>query len=163
MAATIEFRLTGGSTNTDPNLSLGGAMSSNVVSETAMNNLFDNVTPTEATNGDTEYRAIDLYNSGDATASAIEMYMSAETSSADSQLDFGTNNTTHTGGDQGDTIADEGTAPGGITFAHYLTGSRLSLTDIPAGSAVRVWIRRTIAVGASNTNNDIGTIAVDYA
>lgn len=163
MAAVLEFRLTGGSTNTDPNASLGGAMSANPVSATAMNNLFDNVSPTEANDGDTEYRAIDLYNSGDAAATAIEMYMSAETTSADSQLDFGTNNTTHDGSDQGDTIADESTAPGGITFAHYTNASRLSIVDIPAGSAVRVWIRRVIVAGAANTANDTGTIAVDYA
>jgi len=163
MAAVIEFRLTGGASNNDPDVSLGGVMSSHTLSETPMNNLFDNVLPEEADNGDTEYRAIDLYNSGDAAATAIEMYMSSETTSTDTHLEFGTNNTPHDGSDQGDTIADESTAPSGITFDHHLTGNRLSLTDIPAGQAIRVWISRVVAEGAANTNNDTGTIAVDYA
>jgi len=60
MAATLEFRLTGGSSNSDPDQSLGGVTSSNEISSTAMNNLFDNVTPTEASSGDVEYRAIDI-------------------------------------------------------------------------------------------------------
>lgn len=163
MAAVLEFRLTGGSANNDPDVSLGGAMSSNALSATAMNNLFDNVSPTEANDGDTEYRAIDIYNSGDAAATSVEMYMDSETSSPDSQLDFGTDDTPHDGSDQGDTIADESTAPGGISFGHYLTGSRLSLSDIPASNAIRIWIRRVISASATNTASDTGTIAVDYA
>ena len=165
MAATLEFRLTGGSTNSVPNASLGGAMSSNQLSGTAMNNLFDNVTPDEASAGDTEYRAIDVYNSGDEEAQSVEMYMSTETSSADSQLDMGigAGGTPHDGSDQGDTVADESTAPSGVSFTHNTSASKLSLPNIPAGQAVRMWIRRVVSVGAGNTNNDQGTLAVDYA
>ena len=162
MAATLVYRLTGGAANSDPDASLGGAMSSTALSATPMNNLFDNVSPAEALAGDTEYRAIDVYNSGDATAESVELYMSTETSSTDSQLDFGAG-AVHDGSDQADTIADESTAPDGISFAHYTDVSKLSLTNIPAGQAHRVWVRRVIGAAAGNTANDLGTIAVDYA
>jgi hypothetical protein len=163
MAATLEFRLTGGSTNSDPDASLGGAMSSNQLSGTAMNNLFDDVSPSEASAGDTEYRAIDIYNSGDAEAQSVAAYMSTETSSPDSQLDFWNDGTTHDGSDQGDTIADESTEPTGASWSHYTSASKLSLPNIPAGQATRLWIRRVITAAAGNTNNDQGILAVDYA
>ena len=162
MAATLVFRLTGGAANSDPDASLGGAMSSTALSATPMNNLFDNVSPAEALAGDTNYRAIDVFNSGDATAESVELYMSAETSSEDSQLDFGDGGV-HDGSDQGDTIADESTAPDGISFAHYTSASKLSVANIPAGEACRIWVRRVVGAEAENTANDLGTIAVDYA
>lgn len=163
MAATLEFRLTGGSANSDPDASLGGEMSNTQLSATAMNNLFDNVTPTEANDGDIEYRAIDIYNSGDASGESVEIYMSAETSSADSSLDFYNDGTTHDGSDQGDTIADESTEPTGASWTHHTDASKMSLPSIAASMATRLWIKRTITAGATNTNEDLGTLAVDYA
>lgn len=163
MPATLEYRLTGGSDNNDPNASLGGAMSDTEVSSTAMNNIFDDVSPDEASDGDTEYRAIDVYNSGDAQAESVEIYMSAETSSSDTELDFYNDGSTHDGSDQEDEIADESTEPSGASWSHYTSSSKLSLPDIPAGEATRLWIRRTVSSGATNTNNDQGTLAVDYA
>lgn len=56
MAATLVFRLTGGASNSDPDASLGGVMSNTEISGTALNNLFDDVSPDEATSGSTEYR-----------------------------------------------------------------------------------------------------------
>ena len=156
MAATLEMRLTGGATNTDPDASLGGTMSSSAVSSTALNNLFDNVTPSERSAGSVEYRAVDIYNSGGDAATAVEMYMSTETSNSDTQLDFGLDSTTQT-------ITNETTAPSSVTFAHYTSSSKLSISDIAASGAQRVWIRRTVTAGATNDANDQGTIAVDYA
>jgi hypothetical protein len=163
MAATIEFRYTGGAANSDPDASLGGAMSSDQLSATALNNLFDNVSPAEASAGDTEYRAIDIYNSGDAEAQSVEIYMSSETSSADSQIDFYAPGGTHDGSDQSDAIADESTEPAGASWSHYTSASKLSLPNIASGAATRLWVRRVISASAGNTNNDSGTIAVDYA
>ena len=170
MAAVLELRLTGGSTNTDPNASLGGVMSSTQVdSANPMNNLFDNVSPDEASSGDTEYRAIDVYNSGDATATNVAIYMDPETSSPDTQLDLGYDsaNSPHTADANLPSIASEdeeptdGTNP--ISFGHYTSSSKLSLPDIPAGQAVRVWLKRIVSAGAGNTSNDQGTIKVEYA
>ena len=47
MAAVLEYFLTGGAANADPDASLGGDTSSVNVNSTALNNLFDNVLPPE--------------------------------------------------------------------------------------------------------------------
>jgi len=156
MSATLELRLTGGSANTEPNTSLGGDSSTTAVSGTAMNNIFANVSPSEKSAGSTKYRALSIYNSGDAPATSIAAYMETETSNAGSVLDFGLDSTT-------DPITDEDTAPSGVTFAHYTSASKLSISDIAASGAQRLWVRRTITAGATNDSNDAGTIAIDYA
>jgi hypothetical protein len=158
MAAVLEWRLTGGAGNSDPNASLGGVMSSTQVSGTALNNLFDNVDADEASAGDVEYRAIDLYNSGDAAALAVELWISTETGSTDSIIAIGEDAGTQS-------IANEDTAPSAptITFSHPLVGSKESIADISNGSAQRIWLRRTISSSASNYTNDTVTITVNYA
>jgi len=160
MPATLQYNLTGGAANADPNLSLGGAHSSQQVSVTVLNNVFDDVSVAEALAGDTEYRAIDITNVGDAAAVAVEVYASVETSSVDTQLDMGA---VAAPIDSVESVANESSAPATVVFAHRLTGSRLALPDIPAGSYCRVWLRRVVGVAAGNTANDQGTIAVDYA
>ena len=162
MAATLEFRLTGGSSNTDPNASLGGVMSSTQMPT----NLFDDVQPDEATNGDTEYRAIDVYNSGDATATGVKIYIDPDpTMYPNTEIDLGYDsaNSPHDPSASLPTVADESTAPSGITFDHYTASNKLSLPDIPAGQAVRVWLQRKVQAGTSNTANDTCTLKVEYA
>jgi hypothetical protein len=157
MAANLVLRYTGGASNSDPDLSLGGVSSSVELSATAMNNLFDNVSPAERTAGDTEYRALTLVNNGDATAENIELYMSAETSNAGTALDFGLDSGVQT-------IVDEDTAPvDGVTFAHYTSVSKLAIPNITAAGEQRIWIRRVVQAGAANDAADTGTIAIEYA
>jgi hypothetical protein len=156
MAANITFRLTGGASNSDPDASLGGVGSSQEVSATPLNNLFDDVDAGEASAGDVEYRAIDLYNGGDQAAVGVELYISTETPNANTQIDVALDSTTQS-------IADESTAPTGVTFSHPLTGSRLSVSDIAVGSTQRVWLRRTVSASAPNLANDNFQLSVEYA
>lgn len=156
MSATLQLRLTGGASNSDPDASLGGVMSADQVAATAMNNLFDDVSPADRLSGSVKYRAIDIYNAGDAAATVVKAFMDAITSNADTDLAFGLDSGTQS-------IADEDTAPTSVTFANYTSASKLSISDIAAGSAQRLWIRRTVAAGAANDNNDLGTINVEYA
>ena len=160
MPANLQFNLTGGASNADPNASLGGASSSNQLSGTPMNNLFDDVEPGEATAGDVEYRAIDIKNVGDANAVVVKAFMDPATSSTDTDLAFGIE-----ASPLGSTlsIANESTAPAGVSFANYTTGSKLTIPDIPNGNYARLWVRRTVGAGAGNTANDSGTINVEYA
>ena len=158
MSATLVLRLTGGASNNDPNASLGGTRSSVAVSGTAMNNLFDNVSPDEATAGDVEYRAVDLVNTGDATAVSVTAYFEPNTSSADTQLAVGSDGVEST-----KSIADEGAAPAGVSFTEPTSGAKLSLPNIPAGEGCRLFFRRTVTAGAGNTANDAATIKCEYA
>lgn len=156
MAATLQLFLTGGSGNTDPNASLGGVKSSTQVSGTPLNNLFDDVQPSEAVAGDIEYRAVDIYNAGDASAVVVKIYIDPDTPSPKTELDLGLDSTTQT-------VANEGTAPNGVSFAHYTPSSKLSVSDIAAGGTQRVWLRRTVTAGAANMANDGTTIKIEYA
>lgn len=160
MAATLRLQYTGGASNSNGNASLGDGHSSVELSVTAMNNLFDDVSPSEASAGDTEYRALDVTNSGDATAAAVVFYMDPETTSAFSQVDAGVE-----ASPVGSTtvIDDEATAPAGVTFGHYSSASRLSLPDIPAGGYCRLWLRRVVSAGAGNTPSDSGSLNIEFA
>jgi hypothetical protein len=60
--ANLKWFYSGGAANNDPALSIGGAKSSVEVSATALNNLFDDVTGTEAAAGVTRYRVIYVQN-----------------------------------------------------------------------------------------------------
>jgi len=158
MAADIQLRLTGGAANADPDASLGGVMSSEQVSAVALNNLFDNVEPAEAVAGDAEYRAIDLYNNGDAAAVSVKIFMKTETASPKTQLDLALDATTQT-------VLDEDTAPSNpaLSFAHHTSANKLAVSDIPAAGAQRVWLKRIVTAGADNLANDLGTLSVEYA
>jgi hypothetical protein len=63
-ASDISFLLSGGSTNANPDLSLGGFPSSNPVAGN-LNSLFRDVTPEEATAGSVEYRCFYVSNSSE--------------------------------------------------------------------------------------------------
>jgi len=158
MASVLELRLTGGADNTDPDASLGGVSSSTEISATPLNNLFDDISPSEAEAGDIEYRALSIYNSGDASAVGIELWFESNTTSDDTDVAIGVDSGTQT-------IANEGTAPNDptITFTAPTSGSPLSLTDIAASGARRIWIRRTCGASAVNHNNDEFELAIRYA
>jgi hypothetical protein len=167
MAATLVFRLTGGASNSDPDASLGGVMSSTEISGTALNNLFDDVSPDEATSGSTEYRMIDIYNSGDAEATSVELYTDPNTSSTDTSLELGhdATNNPHTAGADLETLANETTVPASpvIAFAVHDSGSKLTIPNIPSGQAARVSVKRIVSAGATNTSSDSATLKVQFA
>jgi hypothetical protein len=70
------IRLSGGGSNTLPNSSLGGVMSTTtVVTDNVTHNLFDQVDGTESNAGDTEYRGVYLLNNhGTLTAQNVRVY-----------------------------------------------------------------------------------------
>jgi hypothetical protein len=63
-ATDLEWHITGGTSNTNPFLSLGGEMSTTQIQKTEMHQLWDPVTSTQAFQGLEEYRWIALYNKG---------------------------------------------------------------------------------------------------
>jgi hypothetical protein len=152
MASVITYHLTGGASNSDPDLSLGGVGSSVVLSATALNNLFDNIDPDEIVSGDrVEYRAIDIKNDGDALAKHVQFYLT-DTTNSESILAVWYDSV----GTQ--SIANELTEPIGASWSLPLVGSKLSLADLAAGATHRIWIRRTVDQGATNINEDTATL-----
>lgn len=141
----IQFRLSGGSSNTDPNASLGGAMSS-----TAMGaSLFDNVGSSEATSGRTEFRCVYVRNNDSTrTLSAARAFLTTVSSGGRATHDIASG-AASVGNTEAATGA-ETTSPIGVTFSApttYATG--IPLGDIPAGGFKSIWIRRTVPPGAA--------------
>lgn len=146
VSGDIKYRLSGGASNTDPAASLGGAMSST----DAGSNLLDNVSSTEGAAGDVEYRCYYIHNNhGSLTMIGAKAWIQANTPSAESTLDIGLGTTAvGTGNEQ--SVADESTAPSGVTFSAAANeGAALSIGDIPAGHHKAIWVRRTITAGAA--------------
>jgi hypothetical protein len=157
MAANLTFHLTGGASNADPDLSLGGVGSSVLLSGTALNNLFDNVLPPEIDGvAYVDYRAIDIVNDGDAEAHNIEFYLT-DTPNSESTLAIWYDST----GTQ--SIVDEDTEPVGASWSLPLVGSKLAFSNLAAAGTYRIWVRRTIDADADNLNADTGTLHVWFS
>jgi len=156
----LEYRLSGGAGNTIPNSSLGGAMSTaggGVITDNVTDNLWDDVSGDEAAAGDTEYRGFYVKNTH-ATLPwlSVVYWIASLTSSTDTEFDIAV--AAEAAGSSMASIADESTAPSGITFSRPTTkGAGLSVGNIANGSYRGLWIRRTVSAGAAAAN-DSGTI-----
>lgn len=150
MAASLQLRET---TN-----GLGGAATANVISSGVLHNIFDIVTPGEASAGDTEYRAVDLYNNGDAIAVSVEAFIDPDATIGDLSMGIEASEINST-----TSIANESTAPAGVTFSDPTAGSPLAIANIGIGDYARIWLRRVIPSAAGNSNNDEATMKFNYA
>ena len=150
MASLITFNYTGGASNADPELSLGGVGSSVNLVGTAINNLFENVLPPDIlSTASVRYRAIDLYNDGDATAEAMTFFL-LDTPNSQSLVEAWYDST----GTQ--SIIDEETEPTGATgnWTTPLQASQMALSNLAAAGNHRIWIKRTVNQTADNLAND---------
>lgn len=83
MSANLRLSLSGGVANVDPDLSIGGDMSTAeggriTTSSVGLNNLFDNISKAENAAGTTDYRAVYLHNFGNGPFSSTELYLSTD-------------------------------------------------------------------------------------
>ena len=155
------LRLSGGSGNTDPDLALGGVMStSTAISPTVgEENLFNNFTAAETTAGSTKYRGLYLLNNhGSISLTASAVYIptntpSTTTAAAIAIAGEGVNATT-------ETITNETTAPVGETFSAPATfGAGLSTGTLTAGQRYGLWVRITVDAASPAYDNDDWQIA----
>jgi hypothetical protein len=154
----IKFLLTGGASNTNPNLSLGGVTNTASDITTAIaNNLWDHVLPAEGTAGATEYRFVAIRN-GHATETALNMTIfMAESASTFTTFAIGL----ETGAPQ--TLLNETATPVGIIFTSPLTvATGLSVGNLAAGSEARLCIRRIVTAGAPGTDSDFPSFFINY-
>lgn len=153
ISTDIQYRLSGGASNTDVNASLGGAKSSTSVG-TGLHNLFDVVGSAEAATGDTEYRCVYVHNNhGTLTMQSAKIWISSNTPSTDTTVEIALGSSVVNGTET--SVANENTAPSGPTFsAPASEGAALSIGDIPAGQHKAVWIKRIINTGAAAYNSD---------
>lgn len=143
----IQYRLSGGAANSSAAASLGGAKSTTVVPSA----LFDDVSGAESAAGDIEYRCFYVHNNhGTLALQNAKLFIQANTPG--DRLAVGVGTSAINGTEQ--TVADEQTAPSGVTFSQPADfASGISLGTIPAGQHKAVWVRRTVAPGTSASND----------
>jgi hypothetical protein len=108
-----------------------------------------------------EYRCIYLHNaSGADTMIAARAWVISNTPLAGTTLDIGVGTSAVNGTEQ--TIANEATAPVGVTFsAPAAAASGLALGDIPAGQHRALWLRRTVTAGSGSSASDGWNLGFD--
>lgn len=154
VAGDIDYRLSGGAANADPDLSLGGVKSSQL----APADQFDDVNSTESSAGDTEYRCFYVHNDHPTLPlqNPVIWFLSNNTSG---RVTMGLGTSAINGVEQ--TVANENTAPAGVSFSQPASkGAGLALGSIPAGQHKAVWLRRLVAP-ATGAVNDTYQIRVE--
>lgn len=92
-ANDISIVLSGGTSNILPNFSLGGDPSSSPIPSGVLNNIFDDVSSSQALNGSEEYRCIYIFNDGDTTIWSIKISINnSATGGSTMQLGLSENN-----------------------------------------------------------------------
>lgn len=153
----------------NPNDSLGGFMSSTQLTAATLNNLFDDVSGDENAASDVEYRCIFFHNShGTLALQAPKLWIASETAggaTAAVALDGTGVVAAGLATAQAERVANENTAPTGEAFSAPTTkGTGIAVADIPAGSCVGVWVRRTAAnTGAQNLDGVVLRLEGDSA
>jgi hypothetical protein len=153
ITADFVTRLSGGAANASGNAALGGAKSANAMSG-SIDGLFDFTSGAESAAGDVEYRCVYLHNASVTdTMLGPVVWISANTPLAGSALAIGVGTAAVNGTEQ--TVANESTAPAGVTFSEpAAAGSGLAMGDLAAGQHKAIWLRRTITAGAGASAND---------
>lgn len=161
ISTDILYKLSGGAANSDPNASLGGVISSTSVNlSTTLHNLFDQVSSSESSAGDTEYRCLYVLNNhGTLTLQSAKVWIETNTPSTDTSAEIALGTSTVGGTEQ--TVSDESTAPTGVSWSSAAGESNaLTIGDIAAGSHKAIWVKRVVSSSASAYNNDGVTIRV---
>lgn len=149
----------------DPNASLGKYISTTSIVDATLSNLFDNISGDENAASTVDYRCFFVRNAH-ATLTWLSpvVWISAEVSGgASAAIGIDTTAASAIGASpaQALTIADELTAPAGVSFSSPTTkGTGLALADLPAGYCRAIWVRRT-AANTSAKDNDGVTIRVE--
>jgi hypothetical protein len=142
----FSFRLSGGAANTNADLSIGGAVSS----EHAPVTLLDAETNAERSAGHVDYRLIYAHNDDTADGN-VTAYVPTQ---PDGGREIAIGVATQAVGAVVPAITNDLTPPAGVAFsAPADAGSAVNLGLIPAGSFRGLWIRRTEPAGAPEGPN----------
>jgi hypothetical protein len=149
----FQYRLSGGAANAVGNASLGGVISSNAM-PAAVDALFDVTPAAEAAAGRVEYRCIYVRNgSGTDVMTDLRVFIASNTPLAGTNLSIGVGTSAVNGTEQ--TIANETTAPVGVTFSEPTTADLgVVMGNVPAGQHRALWLRRTVTAGSGSSPDD---------
>ena len=150
VSGDIDFFLSGGAGNSDPNASLGGVISTTQIVDNTLHNLFDKVTGDESLAGKINYRGIYINNShGSLTLETGKVWIDLNTTNSEIAIALAGEGKDATM----ETIADEDTAPVGETFSQPANkAAGLTLGDMAFGEKYGLWLRRTIGAATPAEN-----------
>lgn len=146
---------------------LPGTNQSDTITVTQLaNQLFDDISKTESYAGDIEYRCFYLFNAHPTDPFVgAKIYISQQTTGADDiaigkdPVGVGDGSTSGVA----TTIANEGTAPSGVTFsAPANIGSAISIGQLNAGQSHAVWEKRNVpAATVTSTSNNLSALTIN--
>lgn len=150
-----------GNANTStPNASLGKYISTTVITDAVLNNLFDNISGDENAAATVDYRCVFIHNAhATLTWQAIVAYLLSEVAGG-ANIAIGVDPTAASAigaaGVQALTIANETTAPAGVVFTSPTTlGAGIVIGDIAPGQCRAIWVRRTATISAALNNDGV--------
>lgn len=150
----------GNQNSSTPAESLGKYISTTQVTDSSLNNLFDDVSGDENAASDVEYRCIFVHNNhGSLTLQSAVAWLYSETAGGANiaiAVDDLAASPIGQAGAQADEIADEDTAPSGESFSSPTTkAGGISVGNIAAGYCRAIWVRRTALAGGALNNDDV--------
>lgn len=155
LSTDLKLYLSGGASNADPLLSLGGARSSTQVT---LSTLFDTVTGAQSTAGVTEYRCVYVRNEAAQTLFSSVVWLSTNAANPGVAIAIGLGTSALNGTEQ--SVGAESTAPSGVSFTAPSTkATGLSIGDMASNAFKAVWLRRTVNAGTSADNSDTATLS----
>lgn len=168
LSSDIKFYLSGGAANSDPALSVGGAISTTEVSATALNNVWSDITSDDMSDGFLDYRCIYVKNTSAETLVDARVWISANSRSTDTTFAIGLDKAGMNASAQVVTSPPGwgGTgAPADVIFSQAGTARvGLDLGDLGPSDYYPLWLRRKVDDDAiiliDLTGNDPVTISV---
>lgn len=135
--------------------SLGDQVSTTVITDATIGNIFDDVNGAQAAAGDVDYRCIFVLNNH-ATLTYVGATVAVQSESAggatiDIALDNIAVSAKGSGSAQAASIANEGVAPSGVGA---FGDGPLAIGDLAPGQVKGIWIKRTTPASATAMNPD---------
>ena len=159
MVAEVEYRLSGGAVNSDPNASLGGAMSSTSIDSNDNPNLFANVGTSEAAAGSNKYRCIFITPLAK-NYTSVGVWIDSQTLSNDTKLHLAV--APEGKNADAEVIVNEDMEPANVIFTRPTQDyNALALPDLNAGDRIGIWIKRNVKADAAGFPNDYGRLVVE--
>lgn len=149
----------------NPNDSIGGFISSTAWAGGTLHDLFDVITGDENAASEAEYRCVFVHNTNASlTLQNPKLWISAETAGgANTAIALDGTGVVAAGSStaQAERVANENTAPTGEAFSSPTSkAGGIAVPNIPAGSCIGIWIRRT-ATNSAAINADGATVRIE--
>ncbi len=141
----VEFRYSGGVSNKFAVTSLGGAMSTEVIPDAVLQNLFDDVNRVEVINGRIEHRCFFINNNG-----AQDYYRTRFITiviPTDTEVSFAVDES-----DIPQLLSTEDATPLGLSFLKFSDWNTLEVPigRIDIGKKIAIWLKRKVTVGSDS-------------